>query len=292
MNKSLILCVVFFCALMCFSGTNTLAQAIPAGSLLIAEIHVDPTAPNGDPTGEYFIICNRTAQAINLQGLIVADNSGSTALPNYSLASGACVAFVNNATVAFANFGCAQPSNAVSLNVGNGFANTNDRLSISNTAANGSTLIDGISYGTDTTFLNPGPAAPAAGRSLRRSGYPGGSLVDNDNSADFTQTSTAVNPCTVGSVMAAPSAASVTITGRVISSKGRGIRNVLVRLSDESGESRTVVTSTFGYFRFTDVPAGQTYVISASAKRYTFSEHSHVRSVFEDTADLIFVADN
>jgi hypothetical protein len=92
--------------------------------------------------------------------------------------------------------------------------------------------------------------------------------------------------------MAAPTAASVTVTGRVISANGRGIRNVLVSLVDVSGESRTVVTSALGYFRFTDVPAGQTYTLSAFAKRYTFSQQSQALSIFEDMRDVVFVAEN
>jgi len=288
MTKNLVLCVVFFCALMCFSGKNTFAQVISPGSLLIAEIQSDVVGT--EPTGEYFILCNRTAQTINLLGLIATDNNASITLPDYNLASGACVAFVRNAATAYTNLGCAQPANALSYTTGLNFANAGDRLSISNTAANGGTVIDALSYGTDTTFFNPAAGAPAEGQSLRRSGYPGGSLVDTDTRSDFTPT--AANPCTVGTVMAAPTAASVTVTGRVISASGRGIRNVLVSLVDVSGESRTVVTSTLGYFRFTDVPAGQTYTLSAFAKRYTFSRQSQALSIFEDTADVIFIAEN
>jgi hypothetical protein len=278
---------------MCFSEKNTFAQVISPGSLLIAEVQLNPLAPNSDPTGEYFILCNRTAQTINLQGLVATDGSatGSFTLPSYFLASGACVAFVNNATTAFTNFGCAQPANAVTYS---GFELNNtggDRVIISNSAANGGAAIDAVSYGTDETI--PGsPNIPAEGQSLRRSGYPGGSLVDTDTGADFTATGSATNPCTIGTVMAAPSAASVTVTGRVISANGRGIRNVLVSLVDVSGESRTVVTSTLGYFRFTDVPAGQSYTLSAFAKRYTFSRQSQALSIFEDTTDVFFVAEN
>ncbi|HEX8399203.1 MAG TPA: lamin tail domain-containing protein [Pyrinomonadaceae bacterium] len=290
MTKNLVLCVVFFCTLMCFSGKNTFAQVVSSGSLLIAEVQPNSAGSNAS-TGEYFILCNRTAQTINLQGLTASDASGggTVTLPNYFLASGACVAFVNNATTAYTNFGCAQPVNALNYS---GFALNDtggDRLVIANSAANGGAPIDAVSYGTDTTIASP-PPVPGDGISLRRSGYPGGSLVDTDTGSDFT--ATAANPCTIGTVMAAPSAASVTVTGRVISANGRGIRNVMVSLVDASGESRTVVTSTLGYFRFTDVPAGQTYTLSAFAKRYTFSRQSQALSIFEDTADVIFVAEN
>jgi hypothetical protein len=290
MSKSLVLCVVFFCTLMCFSEKNTFAQVISSGSLLIAEVQPNPAGATGS-TGEYFILCNRTAQTINLQGLTASDASGggTVTLPNYALGSGACVAFVNNAATAYTTLGCAQPANAFSYT---GFALNDtggDRLVIANSAANGGAAIDAVSYGADTTIASP-PPVPGDGISLRRSGYPGGSLVDTDTGSDFA--ATAANPCTIGTVMAAPTAASVTVTGRVISANGRGIRNVLVTMVDASGESRTVVTSILGYFRFTDVPAGQTYTLSAFAKRYTFSRQSQALSIFEDTTDVIFVAEN
>ena len=90
----------------------------------------------------------------------------------------------------------------------------------------------------------------------------------------------------------APTAAEVTVSGRVITSDGRGIRNVLITMVKSNGESRTVISSAFGYFRFSDVAAGETYIFSVYAKRYTFSQPTLVRSILEDTDDVIFVADN
>lgn len=59
-----------------------------------------------------------------------------------------------------------------------------------------------------------------------------------------------------------------------------------------NGESRTVISSTFGYFTFADVAVGETYVFSVSAKRYTFSQPTLIRSIVEDADDLIFTANN
>jgi hypothetical protein len=53
-----------------------------------------------------------------------------------------------------------------------------------------------------------------------------------------------------------------------------------------------VRSNLFGYFRFTDVPAGETYIFSVSAKRYTFQNPSIVRSIVEETGDINFVAQN
>ncbi|MFN2502376.1 MAG: carboxypeptidase regulatory-like domain-containing protein, partial [Pyrinomonadaceae bacterium] len=66
-------------------------------------------------------------------------------------------------------------------------------------------------------------------------------------------------------------ASSIQISGRVQTEDGRGLRNATVTLTDSSGVSRSVVTSTFGRYTFDDVAAGQTYRISVTSKRYRFA---------------------
>ena len=89
----------------------------------------------------------------------------------------------------------------------------------------------------------------------------------------------------------APTAASVSIGGRVRTADGRGIRNVFVRLTAPSGETRSALTTPFGYYRFNEISVGETYIISVSAKRFTFRQPTIVRAVFEEVSDLDFVAD-
>lgn len=86
-------------------------------------------------------------------------------------------------------------------------------------------------------------------------------------------------------------AASVTIGGRVLTSEGRGIRNVRVTMTDMNGGTRTVLTGTFGYYRFAEVSAGETYIFSIFAKRFVFSLNTQVRSITADTDDINFIAD-
>lgn len=87
-------------------------------------------------------------------------------------------------------------------------------------------------------------------------------------------------------------AATVSVTGRIIDSNGAGIRNVRVTLTGLSGGARTALSGPYGYFRFDDVAAGNTYVFSVAAKRYTFSQASLVRSITDETDDIIFTADD
>jgi hypothetical protein len=91
---------------------------------------------------------------------------------------------------------------------------------------------------------------------------------------------------------AVPTAASVIVSGRVITGQNRGIKNVIVKLVDEQGETRTAVTTSFGYFRFVDIPAGQTYTISISGKRYSFTQPAQVLNLTGDMDDINFIADN
>ncbi len=69
----------------------------------------------------------------------------------------------------------------------------------------------------------------------------------------------------------APTAASVSVSGRVFSSFGRGISNVSVTITDQYGNRQTARTNSFGYYRFSEIESGQTYVLNASHKRYKFA---------------------
>lgn len=75
-------------------------------------------------------------------------------------------------------------------------------------------------------------------------------------------------------------AARVAITGRVLTGDGSGLRNAVVSLRQKNGQMRTVVTSAFGYFTFTDVEIGS-YVLGVSAKHFSY------RSRVLDVTDLM-----
>jgi len=86
-----------------------------------------------------------------------------------------------------------------------------------------------------------------------------------------------------------PTAASVSVGGRVFYGKGRGISNARVILTDSNGEPRYVMTNAFGYYRFTEVAAGKTYILNVYSKRYIFEPQ--VVSVTEDLTELNFRAE-
>lgn len=73
---------------------------------------------------------------------------------------------------------------------------------------------------------------------------------------------------------------------------GRGIMNVRLSLTDSSGQIRTATTTAFGYYRFDAVQAGETYILSAVGKRYTFSQPAQVLNINEETDAIDFIANS
>ena len=88
----------------------------------------------------------------------------------------------------------------------------------------------------------------------------------------------------------APTAAMVAISGQALTSESRGISKARISLIDGSGATRTALTNPFGYFRFDDVEAGQTYIISVQSKRYQFANETQVVFVGDEITDLTFNA--
>jgi len=79
-------------------------------------------------------------------------------------------------------------------------------------------------------------------------------------------------------------------SGRVTTANGRGIATARVTLTDGDGITRSTSTNGFGYFRFNDIVAGQTCIVTVQAKRYYFAEPTRVLSVTEDITDVNFIA--
>ena len=141
----------------------------------------------------------------------------------------------------------------------------------------GLTPLAGVTQANITlTYLDadvPGTANEANFRFTRRNGL---------GTASFTPSvaNTATNTFTLNNVTAfstwslgvlVPTAAPASISGRVLTSTGRSIPNAIVTLTDASGVSRTARSNTFGYYTFSNVQSGQSYILQASARLYTFA---------------------
>lgn len=60
------------------------------------------------------------------------------------------------------------------------------------------------------------------------------------------------------------------ISGRVSTPDGLGLRNAVVTLIDGGGVSKRATTSSFGVYLFENVPAGSNYTVTVASKRYRF----------------------
>lgn len=96
----------------------------------------------------------------------------------------------------------------------------------------------------------------------------------------------------VGFAPVGPSAANVTVGGRVQTASGTGIPNTLVTLTDTFGARRTALTNAFGYYSFDGITAGQAVIVSVLSKRYQFNQVSQAVQANEDISDLNFTANN
>ncbi len=87
-----------------------------------------------------------------------------------------------------------------------------------------------------------------------------------------------------------PTAASVTVAGRVKNSNGKGITGARISMIDENGNARTATTNFHGYYRFAETAAGKTYILSARSKWHEFNPPTRVIFVGEDVGDADFTA--
>lgn len=85
-----------------------------------------------------------------------------------------------------------------------------------------------------------------------------------------------------------PTAANVSISGQVFTPNGNSLRNTQIILTDAHGNSRTAVSNSFGYFRFNEVEAGQTYVINVRTKGYRFTPQ--ILTLNEEITGLVLSA--
>ncbi len=94
-----------------------------------------------------------------------------------------------------------------------------------------------------------------------------------------------------GLEMLAPTAAALSLSGRVTDASGMGIRNAIMTL--EGGgltEPRYAATGSLGYYSFDGLSNG-TYFLTVNAKRHTFVVPSRAVTMTDDVTNADFVAD-
>ena len=160
----------------------------------------------------------------------------------------------------------------------------------------------GLTYDVDTSaaysgnvnlcFNVPGLTSTPAGN-LRVYHMENGAWVDRTASgathaALCTTGVTSLSPFALA--VEVPLAADVSISGRVTTAEGRGIRNAVITLTDLNGNPRNVIAGVNGFYRFDAVETGQTYILSIRSRRFQFDNPTRVISVVDNISGEDFSA--
>lgn len=256
------------------------------------------TSFNGDGKKTTFVECGDEAlgcgiDALGLQSdgkIVVTGSAGDIYLARYNTNGSLDTTFGNNGIVI--------------TNLGGNYDNAYDLAidMVNGILVAGSTISSGdedmvvakyTSNGTlDTTFDNgDGIVTISLGSnsdiSYSLSLQPNGGIVLGGSQGNFGSKQFA----TVRLIGLQPTAANASISGKVTSSNGIGISQVRVSLTDSQGITTYVMTSSFGYYTFNDVPVGQTYILTPNSVRYSFTPTSMLVSLTDDYTGADFIAD-
>lgn len=301
--------------LNCVAVRENVASGRGGGIFNAGTLNLNDSTVSGNSTG------NLGGGIANLGGAVNLTNStisGNMAAEGGGIFSNTTAAFsLNSVTVSFntATDSGGGISNDTTINAVNSIIARNSASSAPDfrgtLASQGYNLI-GSTSGTTVTgtttgnILNQNPQLGVlqdnGGSTETHALLAGSPAIDKGNTAltadqrglfrpsDNASIPNAANGADIGAfeVQAAPTAASVSIGGRVSTPTGRGLMNARVYLTDSSGNTRMILTTSFGYYRFTDVASGETYVLQVASKRYSFA--AQVVSVAEDLTELNFTA--
>lgn len=88
-----------------------------------------------------------------------------------------------------------------------------------------------------------------------------------------------------------PTATSTSISGRIKTADERGIKNVRLLLANgATGETLRAISNPFGYYRFENILAGQTYLLTVSSKRFLFDPNTRVITLLNELTNEDFTA--
>ena len=160
----------------------------------------------------------------------------------------------------------------------------NTTTALSGTCPTSANIIDFVGYGVTATCNEGGVGANAPQPTTNTADIRKGLDTDN-NAADFALGSP--NPHN----SLTPTAAPVSLTGRLMTSDGRGIPNTTVTIAGGELGPRSTRTSLTGYYRFEGLESATTYVVSVQSRRYSFTNAVRPVTLMDDLASFDFIAD-
>jgi hypothetical protein len=109
--------------------------------------------------------------------------------------------------------------------------------------------------------------------------------------AVITTAAGGVTTCTFTNTQLGTTAAPASVSGRVTSTEGSGVRGVTVTLFDiTTGETFRATTNTFGAYSFNGLNVQDFYRVVVSSNRYAFRTSSKSFTLLGDIANMNFVA--
>ena len=156
------------------------------GAILISEVYYDVGKQYGaEKTNEWVEIYNGTNSPVDLSGWIIADNTAEDVIPEGAILDSKSYAVISpdESTASFWNI----PKDALFVildsPIGNGLGNSGDALYLKDS---NNTVVDALSWGTNTDVLNPSAPDVAEGSSLSRSDL----KSDTDSASDWAEAKT------------------------------------------------------------------------------------------------------
>lgn len=270
-----------------FQGTLTIANSTISGN-----IRTDGSgASNGGG------IFSTSAPSVTIMNSTITDNQVVPGSGAGGVAEGGLATITVRNTIIAANrnnggdpdVAGAFTSNGYNL-IGNagtatGFTGTADQSGVSNANANLGALADNGGQ-TPTHALLSGSFAIDKGDSSGAATDQRGQTRPFDNPS--IANATGGDGADIGAFeVQTVTSAGVSVTGRVLTPRGTGLFRAQVRLTDQQGNTRVVSTNPFGYYRFTGIEAGQTYVVTVFSKKISFDPAAV--TISEDLTELNFV---
>lgn len=163
---------------------NTPTPTPAADHVVINEVYYFVCTPadkcGNNPQNEWIELYNQSSNSLDLSGWTLTDNSSSDSIPSGTSISPHGFLIVTPEVHTFDIWSSVPLNERVILggNIGNGLKDDGDRLILKD---NSSSMVDAMSYGNDTSELNPAAIGVIRGHSLERK--PAG--FDTDAGSDF-----------------------------------------------------------------------------------------------------------
>ncbi len=154
----------------------------PCPSPLGTHIVINEVFSDGNKKKEWVELYNPTCSSVDLSGWKIADGNQTDTLPSASpIPVGGYSVVIANPTDVTGIPGTAITIQLSDNDIGNGLQDNGDSLHLKNPS---DTIVDEMSYGTNTSVFASPPPAPTLTQSLQR--IPNG--TDTDSASDWTRT--------------------------------------------------------------------------------------------------------